>query len=225
LDIPGPAARRVVRRLGATVTFYKVPPAALLEDPGLIPWLRKRQKQVFLDCKWFDIPSQVRRSVEAAGRVGITAVTVHVGAGRRVLEAALAAQPRPRVWGISVLTSLESKDLREVGLSASPGRLVMRLARLAQKVGLDGLVCSPQEVKRLRRAGIRLPLITPGIRFGGRVGADQRRTASPQAAWADGANFLVVGRSILEAPHPAQVAKEILKWSRRRSPATGRPKP
>jgi len=211
LDVKARDARGMVRRLGRAVDFYKVPPAATLEDPGLVSWLVHRRKRVFLDCKWFDIPSQVRRSVESAGRLGIAAVTIHAGAGRAVMKAALAARPRPLVWGVTVLTSMEGKDLKEVGIAGPPSRQVLRLARLAQKNGLDGLVCSPLEVSILRKAGISLPLIAPGIQFGGRAGKDQKRTASPEEAWRAGADALVVGRSVLESPDPAGAAREILK--------------
>jgi orotidine-5'-phosphate decarboxylase len=211
LDVAGEVARRLVRQMGSAVDFYKVPPSSTLEDLRLMNWLRARRKKIFLDCKWFDIPSQVQRSVEAAGRLGVTAVTIHAGAGRAVMVAAVRARPRPLVWGVTVLTSWGAEDLREVGVRATPQAQVLRLARLAQSVGLDGLVCSPREVAPLRRAGIRLPLITPGIRFGDRGGKDQKRTATPQDAWGAGATHLVVGRSILEAPNPAQAAREILK--------------
>lgn len=212
LDVPGKEARRLVRQLGSSVGFYKVPPSSTLEDPGLIPWLRARRKKVFLDCKWFDIPTQVRRSIETAGRLGVSAVTIHAGAGRAVMAAAVSARPKPWVWGVTVLTSFGPEDLSEVGLRSSPLAQVIRLARLAQAEGLDGLVCSPKEVAPLRRAGIRLPLITPGIQFGEFVGGDQKRTASPQEAWSAGATHLVVGRSLLSASNPAQVAREILKF-------------
>lgn len=215
LDLDGAAARRLVRRLGTAVDFYKVPPALTLEDPRLVPWLLRRKKRVFLDCKWYDIPSQVKRSVEAAGRAGITACTIHAGAGSAVMRAALSAQPRPRVWGVTVLTSLGATDLAEVGVRVSPADQVLRLARLAERIGLDGLVCSAQEVPRLRRAGLRLPLVTPGIQFGDAVGADQKRVSSPQAAWAAGADILVVGRSIVEAGDPVGAARRVLDWKRR----------
>ncbi len=211
LDVSGAEARRLVRRLGPSVGFYKVPPSSTLEDPEFIAWLKKRRKKVFLDCKWFDIPTQVRRSIEAAGRLGVTAVTIHAGAGRAVMAAAAAARPKPLVWGVTVLTSFGPDDLEEVGVSPNPLAQVLRLARLAQSAGLDGLVCSPKEVAPLRKAGIRLPLITPGIQFGGNGGSDQKRTATPQEAWGAGANHLVVGRSILDAKDPAQAAREILK--------------
>jgi orotidine-5'-phosphate decarboxylase len=214
LDVPGRAARRLVRQLGPSVHFYKVPPSSTLEDPGLIPWLLAQKKKVFLDCKWFDIPTQVQRSIESAGRMGVAAVTIHAGAGRAVMAAAVAARPKPLIWGVTVLTSFGPEDLRGVGLPPRPLAQVLLLARMAQSAGLDGLVCSPKEVAPLRRAGIRLPLITPGIQFGDHVGGDQKRTASPQEAWGAGATHLVVGRSILAAPNPAQTAREILKLRR-----------
>lgn len=212
LDVSGAEARRLVRGIGPSVDFYKVPPSSTLEDPKFIAWLQARRKKVFLDCKWFDIPTQVRRSVEAAGRLGITAVTLHASAGRAVMAAAVAARPKPLIWGVTVLTSFGPDDLAQVGVKSNPLAHVLRLARLAQSVGLDGLVCSPKEVSALRKAGIRLPLITPGIQFGGHVGKDQKRTATPDEAWKAGANHLVVGRSVLEASNPAQAAREILKF-------------
>lgn len=216
LDVDGAEARRLVTRLGSAVDFYKVPPALTLEDPGLTAWLLKRKKKVFLDCKWFDIPTQVARSVEAAGRAGVTAVTLHAGAGTEILKAAVAVRRRPRIWAVTVLTCLGPDDLKEVGFRTAPSAQVLRLARLAQQAGVDGLVCSPREAGMLRQAGIRLPLITPGITYGGHVGADQKRVATPQQAWSAGANYLVLGRSVLEAPDPAAAARDILSLLPRR---------
>jgi len=214
LDLPSRESRKIVRVLGDAVDFYKVPPAISLEDPSFIPWLTRRGKRIFLDCKWHDIPSQVKRSVTAAGQMGLTSITVHTGGGRRMMEAALSVSPRPLVWGVTVLTSLTTPDLREVGVSGSARRQVLRLARLSQSLGLDGLVCSPLEVAFLRAEGISLPLITPGITYGGREGADQRRTATPAQAWGAGANLLVVGRSVLESQNPSATVKAILDEKR-----------
>ena len=88
LDVSGAEARRLVRQIGSSVNFYKVPPSSTLGDSKMIAWLQSQRKKVFLDCKWFDIPTQVRRSVEAAGRLGVTAVTIHASAGRAVMAAA-----------------------------------------------------------------------------------------------------------------------------------------
>jgi orotidine-5'-phosphate decarboxylase len=211
LDVSsGEEGRSLVEKIGPAGDFYKVAPTLALTEPAFIPWLVARGKRVFLDCKWHDIPSQVRRSVETAGRLGVTSCTIHAGAGRDVMRAALAAQGRPWVWGVTVLTSLGAEDLREVGVDAVPEEQVLRLARLAQSVGLNGLVCSAQEVSLLRKNGITLPLVTPGIQFGATVNKDQKRTASPREAWSAGADYLVVGRSILDAPDPAAVVKAIL---------------
>jgi orotidine-5'-phosphate decarboxylase len=203
-------AREIVQKLGGAVDFYKVPPALTLEDPGFINWLKEKRKRVFLDCKWYDIPSQVKRSVESAGRLGVTAATVHAAGGREMMAAALSARPRPWIWGVTVLTSQGPRDLREAGAAPSPARQVLRLARLARRAGLEGLVCSPRELSLLRKSKIALDLITPGIQFGGRGGEDQSRTAGPREAWSAGADYIVVGRSILESPDPAGTARAIL---------------
>jgi len=128
-----------------------------------------------------------------------------------LMKAALAAHPRPLIWGVTVLTSFSAEHLKEVGLSASAPEQVLRLAALAQGAGLDGLVCSPQEASLLRQNGIRLTLVTPGIQYGETAGKDQRRTASPQDAWKAGADYIVVGRGILNAQDPARTANDILK--------------
>lgn len=203
-------AKKLVEKVGAAVDFYKVAPSMTLKDPDFVPWLIDQGKKVFLDCKWYDIPSQVQRSVETAGRMGITSCTIHTSAGTAVMKAALAAVPRPQVWGVTVLTSMGEVDIKEVGIASNPQEQVLRLAKLAQSCGLDGLVCSAQEVSLLRKNGITLPLITPGIQFGNIAGKDQTRVATPQQAWKDGSNYLVIGRAILEAKDPAQTAKEIL---------------
>jgi len=210
LDVDSPAeAKRLVQRIGRWVNFYKVSPSMQMKDPGFIKWLAARRKKVFLDCKWYDIPSQVKRSVEAAGRSSVASCTIHAGAGTAVMQGALAARPRPKIWGVTVLTSFGRKDLNDIGVPGAPRRQVLRLARLAQKAGLDGLVCSPLEVSLLRRNGIKLTLITPGIQWGGSGGLDQTRVATPEKAWADGADYIVVGRAILEAKNPAAAARAI----------------
>ena len=232
MDVEDPAeARALVRRFGSSVDFYKLPPTLVLKDAELIPWLRKRRKKIFLDCKWYDIPSQVRRSVEAAGRMGVTSCTVHAGAGSAVLQAAVAARPKPLVWAVTVLTSFSDADLRKVGVDAPAGTHVLRLASLAQSCGVDGIVCSPQEAVVLRRKGIKVTLVTPGIRFGEAGGSskDQKRTAGPGKAWTAGADHIVVGRSVLYAADPVRAVRDILKEkpkpaSRKgRSAAKGKP--
>lgn len=213
LDVPSSrTAKNLVERVGKAADFYKVAPSLCFQDPSIVKWLRARRKKVFLDFKWYDIPSQVKRSVEAAGRMGVAACTIHAGAGASVMKAALSARPRPKVWAVTVLTSFSGADLRKVGVAATPQEQVLRLARLAQSCGVDGLVCSPKEAAFLRANGIKVTLVTPGIRFGEMGGAskDQKRTAGPLKAWEAGADYIVVGRSVLEAGDPAKVVRRIL---------------
>jgi orotidine-5'-phosphate decarboxylase len=212
LDLDDPAqARALVDAAGASADFYKVAPTMTFKDPSFIPWLLERGKKVFLDCKWYDIPSQVQRSVKTAGELGVSSCTIHASAGSAVIKAALEAKPRPKVWAVTVLTSLGDADLQEVGVAAKAKDQVLRLAKLAQACGIDGLVCSPLEIKFLRENGITVPLVTPGISYGGAGGKDQKRTALPREAWEAGADHIVVGRSILESPAPAKTVQDILK--------------
>lgn len=212
LDVDTPAqVRAFVGRVGNAADFYKLPPALVLQDPDLIKWLRGRGKKVFLDCKWYDIPSQVKRSVEQAGRMGVTACTVHLSAGREVLKAAMSAKPRPWIWGVSVLTSFSTKDLKAVGIGAGVRDQVQRLARVAKAAGLDGMVCSPQELSMLAKEKLGLTFVTPGIQWKKRVGKDQKRVASPSSAWESGAGYIVVGRAVLEAKDPVGAVRAILE--------------
>ncbi|HOW27183.1 MAG TPA: orotidine-5'-phosphate decarboxylase [Elusimicrobiota bacterium] len=199
----------LVMKLGSQVRFYKVSPGLYFKDPTIVRWLKQRGKKIFLDFKWYDIPSQVKRSVEAAARLGVDSCTVHLSAGRDVLRAALSARPRPLIWGVSVLTSFSDRDLRDVGVSAGVRKQVLRLARLARREGLDGMVCSPLELPLLKKFG--LTLVTPGIRWGKVSGTDQKRVSTPQDAWKNGADFVVMGRSILEARDPARAVRDIRK--------------
>ncbi len=203
-------AKDYVQRIGEAVGFYKVAPSLMMEDPLFVPWLLNKGKKVFLDCKWYDIPSQVKRSVQAAGEMGVTACTIHAGAGSEVIKAAASADPKPLIWGVTVLTSMSEKDVRETGISVQPGTQVLRLACLAQANWLDGVVCSAKEIDFLRSNNIQIPLITPGIQYGQVNADDQKRVSTPKEAWEAGANWIVMGRSILQAEDPRQVVQEIL---------------
>lgn len=188
--------------------------------PDLVRALRARGASVFLDLKLHDIPHTVARAVEAAVRLEVQMLTVHAAGGRAMLEAAeqaaqaaarAAGQPPPLVLGVTVLTSLDDAALAETGVPDPTALQVQRLARLAIGAGLRGLVCSPLEVSALRAA---LPpavqLVTPGIRPAGVAAGDQQRILSPREALAAGADWLVIGRPILEAPDPRAAASQIL---------------
>jgi len=211
LDVARPDdARRLVRALGDAVSFYKVGLELLFAEGtfALVRELRDAGHQVFLDAKLFDIPATVAAAMRNLRGHDARFVTVH--ASRRVLEAACAERGATGVLAVTVLTSLDTSDLREMGhpepLTAED--LVLQRARMALETGCTGVVASPLEARRIRaELGERLVIVTPGIRPEGTGGGDdQRRVATPRAAFEAGADYLVMGRPIREAPDPRAAA-------------------
>ncbi len=166
--------------------------------------------QLFLDLKLHDIPNTVAGAVRSLADLRPAYLTVHATGGAAMIEAAARQAPRTRITAVTVLTSLTSDDLAAIGLSGPPREAAVRLAALAVDAGAGAIVCSPQEVAAIRAA---VPdwvhLITPGIRPAGSAVGDQRRTATPADAVADGADLLVVGRPITGADDPAAAAAAI----------------
>jgi orotidine-5'-phosphate decarboxylase len=174
---------------------------------------------VFLDLKFHDIPNTVARAVEAAVRLDVQMLTVHASGGTAMLVAAeqaaraeagrLGRMP-PLVLGVTVLTSLDDVALAEIGINVGTAAQVERLARLAVKAGLRGLVCSPRELSLLRQCLPReVQLVTPGIRPASATADDQKRTLTPPEAIAAGADWLVIGRPICAAADPRAAAEAI----------------
>ncbi len=176
---------------------------------------------LFLDLKFHDIPNTVAGALRSAIHLRPAFVNVHAAGGRAMLEAALQAVaegaedadvPRPQLLGVTVLTSLSDDDLREVGQSGPVADQVVRLARLARSCGLDGVVCSPREIAVLRAAcGPDFVLMVPGIRPSWAAAGDQKRTMTPAEALAAGADYLVIGRPVTEAPDAAAAARRIVE--------------
>jgi orotidine-5'-phosphate decarboxylase len=169
---------------------------------------------VFLDLKFHDIPNTVAGAIESARALGVAMLTLHVGGGpamlRAAVEAARSRHPCPRLIGVTVLTSLDDADLAALGIAENVPAHVARLAGLAWDCGLDGIVCAPHEVALLRgRFAPDFTLVVPGIRPSGSVAGDQKRTKGPAAAVAAGADVLVIGRPITEAPDPRAAARAI----------------
>ena len=174
---------------------------------------------LFLDLKLHDIPNTVAGAVRAAAQLEPLLLTLHIAGGPTMMEAAVRAadavahdgKRRVKLLGVTVLTSLDDGDLAAVGQEGPVGEQVRRLALLARDSGLDGVVCSPQEVAALRElCGSEFLLVVPGIRPAGAASGDQKRVMGPRAAVQAGADYLVVGRPITEAPHPAAAAQAIL---------------
>ena len=177
------------------------------EGPSICRALHERGLRVFLDLKFHDIPNTVAAACRAAADLGVWMVNVHASGGREMMEAAreaLGVSPtRPLLVAVTVLTSLDAARLAEVGVSAAPAGQVERLARLAAAAGLDGVVCSPQEISLVKAAcGPAFLTVTPGVRPAGSAQDDQQRIATPAAARAAGGDYLVIGRPITRAADP-----------------------
>jgi len=190
--------------------------------PSVVVSLQTRGFEVFLDLKFHDIPNTAAMAVKAAAELGVWMVNVHCSGGLRMLQACREVldaplSKRPKLIGVTVLTSMERSDLAALGLDCEPAQQVLRLGALAEQAGLDGLVCSAREARALKTAYPALQLVTPGIRAAGSPTDDQRRTLSPREALAEGADYLVVGRPITGAENPARTLEQWilqLNWCR-----------
>ncbi|MBL1176020.1 orotidine-5'-phosphate decarboxylase [Pantanalinema sp. GBBB05] len=207
------------------VSFWKVGLELFVSSgSGILTELKARQKQIFLDLKFHDIPNTVAGACRAAGRYGVDLLTVHATAGRDALAAAQAAaiagaaemgHPAPQLLAITVLTSLNARSLAfDLKIPLELPEYALHMALLAQESGLAGAVCSPQEVAQLRQTlGDRFLFVCPGVRPSWSEAGDQRRTLTPAAACQAGANYLVIGRPITAAADPvaafARICEEL----------------
>jgi len=183
--------------------------------PQAVEQLVNRGFDVFLDLKFHDIPNTVAKAVTAAADLGVWMVNVHASGGASMMRAACDAlagrENKPLLTAVTVLTSMAESDLAEVGFHGAALGRVLDLAKLAENAGLDGVVCSAQEVSELRKiVRPEFALVTPGIRLKGDAAGDQKRVVEPAAAVSAGADYLVMGRSITAAADPLGVVKRIL---------------
>jgi len=222
LDVPSvERATTLVSELSPVVGAFKVGSELFTSaGPDIVRRIRATGAAVFLDLKFHDIPNTVAKAVAAATRLDVQMLTIHASGGLEMMQVAersaqetaraFGNQP-PLVLGVTVLTSLESKDLEEVGQGSGVGKQVERLASLAARAGLRGLVCSPLELAGLRQLlGANMQLVTPGIRGSDDQAGDQKRTLTAAEAMAAGATYLVVGRPIHAAPSPRAAAEKIV---------------
>ncbi|MFO1427062.1 MAG: orotidine-5'-phosphate decarboxylase [Steroidobacteraceae bacterium] len=205
------SARNLVERLGDSVNFYKIG-LELCMSGGyfeLLDWLVARQKKVFVDLKFFDIPATVASAVKRLRNRGVTFATVH--GNQAIMEAAAAAKGDVQILAVTVLTSLDRGDLDDLGFKCDVEELVLSRARRAFEAGCDGVVSSGLEAQKLRaHVDHRLLVVTPGIRpVDNRPVDDQNRVVTPTQAFAWGADYIVVGRPIRDAQDPRAAAERI----------------
>jgi orotidine-5'-phosphate decarboxylase len=186
--------------------------------PAIVKKIQKLGGKVFLDLKFHDIPNTVAKAVAQASKLGVYMMTVHTSGGYEMMQAAAASakenSPKgkePIILGVTILTSLDDKALKEIGYKYNSAQMVLRLAKLAKKAGLSGIVSSPKEVKMLRKTlGKEMVLVTPGIRPLWAAAGDQKRIMTPKDAIKAGAGFMVIGRPITAHKNPAEAADLIV---------------
>lgn len=221
LDFPSLAqAEQIAGRLMGRAAMFKIGLELLMsEGPAAATRLIQMGAPVFADTKLCDIPNTVAGAAAAIGRLGVSMFNVHAMAGVPAMQAARqaseqaalqAGKPRPLVIGVTVLTSLDQKDLAEQGVQSEILEQVVRLARLSRQAGLDGVVASPAEVRAVKDAcGPDFLTVVPGIRPQA-ADDDQKRTMTPRQAVEAGADYIVIGRPITRAPDPLQALEEIV---------------
>lgn len=212
MDVPeADQARKIAEQLGDAVTFYKLGLELMMAGGyfQLIDWLTDHEKKVFVDLKFFDVPATVGRAVARLARRGATFATVHGNQG--IMEAAAEAKGDLKILAVTALTSLDRGDLDDLGFQCDVGQLVLSRARRALEAGCDGVVASGLELRAMRReVDRRLLVVTPGIRpVDNRPEDDQKRVVTVEQAFADGADYIVVGRPIRDAADPRAAAEAI----------------
>ncbi len=223
LDVDSAAkARELVNALRGVAGMFKVGSQLFTAaGPAVVKEIVASGEQVFLDLKYHDIPNTVAQAGVEATRLGVSIFNIHAGGGREMMRRTADAVTecaenegilRPVVIAVTALTSANAETLQDVGINDMPDELVSRLARLANESGMDGVVASPQEIGIVRGAvrNGRFVVVTPGIRPAGADLLDQKRVTTPREAIAAGADYIVVGRPILNADDPAEAARRIL---------------
>jgi orotidine-5'-phosphate decarboxylase len=215
-------AGEYVRQLEGSVGMFKVGKQLFLRTgPRIIEYIRERGGEVFLDLKFHDIPQTVARASVEATRLGVAMFNVHASGSSEMMKQTVEAVRRvcrteklrrPKLLAVTVLTSLSAADLKTIGVASPVAGQVVRLAALAEKAGMDGVVASPLEITRIRRTcSSRFLIVTPGIRRESDARGDQHRTTGAEEAVALGADFVVVGRPIRDADNPQAAAEVIVE--------------
>ncbi len=211
LDVPSiPEAQTLVESLGDSVVFYKVGMELFMSGDyfGFIEWLKARDKKVFVDLKFFDIPATVGRAIRALSKKGVDLATIH--GNDSIMQAAAAEKGDLKVLAVTALTSLDRGDLDDLGFQCDIKELVLSRVKRALSIGCDGIVSSGLEVPMIRaELDHKLLVITPGVRPVDNRDDDQKRVVSVEQAFQNGADYIVVGRPIRDAENPKSTAEKI----------------
>ncbi len=211
-------AEALVEKLSEFVGVFKVGPRLFTRcGPKIIDFVKEKNSRVFYDAKFYDIPSVVKKAAQASAEMGVDLLTLHTLGGSEMMEAAVegirSENSQVDVLGVTLLTSLSSRILKEeLGIERNLTEEIIHLAGLARKAGLDGVITSAWELEELRRNfGSDFILVVPGIRPLRSAKFEQRRVSTPKEAIEKGADFLVVGRPILNSHDPVEITKRILR--------------
>lgn len=214
-------AALMVKKLGTTVRVFKVGMGLFTSyGPDAVKMVHDKGAKVFLDLKFHDIPNTAAHAVRSAAKLGVFMMNVHAMGGSDMMASAAAAaleasvdpEKKPILLGVTVLTSMDQASIGEIGVDRRIEEEVIALARLGKDSGLDGVVASPNETSLIRQnLGKDFIIVTPGIRPAGTEKGDQKRTMAPDGAIRAGADYIVVGRPIIEAKDPVEAAKKIIK--------------
>jgi len=223
LDVPAAeTARGIIEELGDSVSAFKIGMQLFTAaGPDIVRKIVARGSRVFLDLKFHDIPNTVAMAAVEATRLGVSLFNIHASGGPEMMKSAVAAVNgvaarenlvRPKILGVTLLTSVDEETLQGIGWHEPPQAVVSRLASLANDCGLDGVVASAQELKTIRAAVPRsgFLIVTPGMRSATSAADDQRRTMTVSDAIRAGSDYLVVGRPILNAPDPSGAAQRFV---------------
>lgn len=214
---------QILDSLKGVVTTYKIG-LRLFTAHGkrAVDLVHRAGGKVFLDLKFLDIPQTVAHAVHEAQRLGVEAVSLHLWGGADMVRAAAEISPRPKLWGVTVLTSMTGKDIRVFHPRAQVPAMVKKMAKMGWTAGIDGVICSGQEVAYLRKTLRHLDFnfITPGIRPAGSLKNDQRRVMTPGEAASLGIHHIVIGRPITMAANPQKAALDILREMQEAAPSS-----
>ena len=214
LDVPdAERALAMARELAGEISFFKIGlQLYTAAGPEIVRAISATGARVFLDLKLHDIPNTVAKAVEAAAKLDVAMLTIHLSGGRRMIEAAVASCPANLLLlGVTVLTSSDETTLRETGVDSAVEQQALRLAQLGTAAGIRGLIASPHELRSLRaQLGKDVAIITPGVRPAWAAADDQKRFTTPRQAIDDGADFLVIGRPVTANAEPREAVRKII---------------